>query len=75
MTPSSSHPEDKGSMDLWKVGTLPHYTASQHRRPRHETSPPWKPRNWYDLTEGMKVTVLHCSSLGERGRRRRRTYI
>jgi hypothetical protein len=37
--------EDGGSMDLWNVGILPqHYTASEPRRPRLETSPPWKPQ-------------------------------
>jgi hypothetical protein len=42
-----TYPEDGGSMDLWNVGILPqHYTASQRRRPRLETSP-WKPQNSY----------------------------
>jgi hypothetical protein len=43
--------EDRGSMDLWNVGILPqHYTASQPRRPRFETWPPWKPQDSpYDL--------------------------
>jgi hypothetical protein len=36
---------DWGSMDLWNVGILPHYTASQPRRLQLETSPPWKPQN------------------------------
>jgi hypothetical protein len=32
------------SMEHWSVGILPqHYTASQPRRPRLESSPPWKP--------------------------------
>jgi hypothetical protein len=39
------HPEDGGSMDLWNVDTLPrHYTTSQPRRRRLETSL-WKPQN------------------------------
>jgi hypothetical protein len=38
--------EDGGSIELWNVGILPqHYMASQSRRPRLETSPPWKARN------------------------------
>jgi len=40
------HPEDEDSTDRWNVGILPqHHTASQPRKPRHETSPPWKPRS------------------------------
>jgi len=36
------HPEDRGSMDRRNVGILPqHYTASQTRRPRLESSP-WR---------------------------------
>jgi hypothetical protein len=47
LPPSSLHPECGGSMGLWNVGILPqHYTASQSRRPRLETSAPWKPPNW-----------------------------
>jgi len=38
----SFHPEDGGSMELRNVGFLPqHYTTSQLRRTRLETSPPW----------------------------------
>jgi hypothetical protein len=38
------HPENGGSMALRNVGILPqHYTASKPRRPRFESSPPWKP--------------------------------
>jgi len=33
-------------MDLRNVGILP-----QHRRPRLETSPPWKPQNSYQLID------------------------
>jgi hypothetical protein len=43
MTNLFLHPEDGGCMDLRNVGILPqHYTASQTRRPRLETSPPRK---------------------------------
>jgi len=46
------HPEDCSSMDLWNYGILPqHYTASQPRRPRPETSPAWKPQNSQQNTE------------------------
>jgi hypothetical protein len=42
------HPEDGGSMDLETlVYNEQHYTASQCRRPRLETSLPWKPQNWH----------------------------
>jgi hypothetical protein len=42
--PTRRHnPEDGGSMDLWNVDILPqHYTMSQPRRPRLESSSPWK---------------------------------
>jgi hypothetical protein len=47
------HPEDGGSMEIWKAGILPqHYTASQARRLRLETSPLWEPRN------NMTVLIL-----------------
>jgi len=37
--------EDGGMKFLRNVGNLPqHYTASQPRRPRNESSSPWKPR-------------------------------
>jgi len=39
-------PEDGGSVDFWNVGILPqHYTASQPKTLRLETSPPLKPKN------------------------------
>jgi len=53
MTPCSvvvgyQYDEDGGSMDLWNVGILPqHYTASQLRKLRLETSLLWKPQNSY----------------------------
>jgi len=44
--------EDGGCMALWNYGILPqHYTASQPRRPRPETSPAWKPQNSQQNTE------------------------
>jgi hypothetical protein len=37
------HPKDRSSMALRNVGILPqHYTTSQPRRQRLESSPPWK---------------------------------
>jgi hypothetical protein len=34
-----------GSTDLWNAAILPqHYMTSQPRRPRLESSPPWKPQ-------------------------------
>jgi hypothetical protein len=46
LPPTSLHSEDGGSMDLWNFGILPqHYTTSQLRRLRLETSPLWKPQN------------------------------
>jgi len=40
------HPEDGGSMVLRNVGILPqHYTASQRRKSRLESLPPWKFQN------------------------------
>jgi len=41
------HPEDGGSIDLRNTGILPqhHTTTSQPRRPRLESSPPWKSQN------------------------------
>jgi len=45
MPSSSLHPEDGGSMVLWEVGILSqHYTASEPRRPRLESSPLWEPK-------------------------------
>jgi hypothetical protein len=44
LPPSSGWSEDGGSMDLWNVGVLlQQYTASRPRRPRLESSSPWKP--------------------------------
>jgi len=44
----SQHFQVEGSMDHWNVGILPqHHTASEPRRPRLESSPPWKPQNSY----------------------------
>jgi len=37
------NPKDGGSMDIWNVGILPqHYKMSQLRKPRLESSSPWK---------------------------------
>jgi hypothetical protein len=45
-TTQCHNPEDAGSMDFWNVGILPqHYTVSQPRRSRIQTSPPWKSQN------------------------------
>jgi hypothetical protein len=46
----SLHPEDGGSMFLRNLGILPHrYTESQPKRPRLESSRPWKPQISYSL--------------------------
>jgi len=38
-------PLSSSSQVLWNTGILPqHYTASKPRRPRYESSPPWKPQ-------------------------------
>jgi hypothetical protein len=43
------YPQDGESQDLRNVGILPqNYTVSQPRRPRLETSPPWKIRNLFE---------------------------
>jgi len=34
----------EASIDVWNVGILPHCMESQPRRPRRESSPPWKPQ-------------------------------
>jgi len=40
----SLHPEDGGSMDVRKIGSLPlHHTSSQTRKPRLESWPQWSP--------------------------------
>jgi hypothetical protein len=50
--------EDGGSMDLWSVGILPqHYTASQLRRPRFESSLPWKPQIFFIIVFTRTATV------------------
>jgi hypothetical protein len=50
------NPEDGGSMVLRNVGILPlHHTASQTRRSRLESSPPWKSQ----ITHWSNIT-LHC---------------
>jgi hypothetical protein len=49
--------EDGGSLDLRNIGILPqHYTASKFRRPRLESSPPWKPAYliWSRVTGRVK---------------------
>jgi len=50
--PALLQPEDGGSIDLWNIGILPqHCTASQPRRPRLETPPPWRPQNSHSSSE------------------------
>jgi len=42
--------DNEGSIDLRNIGILPqYYTASQPRRPRLESPPPWKPQNSHQV--------------------------
>jgi hypothetical protein len=60
---TASQPEDGSSMDLWNVGILPqHYTVSQPRKPRLETSSPWKPQSsqiWQYLQQYWDTQIFH----------------
>jgi len=73
LTPSSLHPEDGGSKVFRNVGILPRrYTASQPKRLRHETLPPWKPlvgsqrkycpmyvsENWHNIGENEAIFIM-----------------
>jgi len=52
----------ESSMDFRNVGILPHdYTASQPRRPRFESSPPWKLQILYNL---YISTAVRTSEVG-----------
>jgi len=52
------HPGYADSTDRRNVGILPqHYTSSEPRRHRLETSPPWKPQN----SKIMKCFIMYFS--------------
>jgi hypothetical protein len=51
---------------IGRVGTLPHhYTVLHPRRPRHESSSPWKPQISYSITiESHAMAAHHVYQLG-----------
>jgi hypothetical protein len=68
LPPSSLHPEDVGTILLRYVGILPqHYTASQSRRPRFESSLPWRPHTSHDLSSP-------CSNVNKLNRNYKRSF-
>jgi hypothetical protein len=58
------HPEDGGITVLRKVGVPPrHYKVSRTRRPRTESSSPWKLQILHDTS--CAGTCVHCGNLPE----------
>jgi hypothetical protein len=60
------HPEDGGSKALRNADILPqHYTVSQPRRPRLESSQPWKPKTSHLHTRHYTASLANKASLNK----------